>query len=210
MLELARQARRKDWWHQYSGAIPSWFQFYVGLEAEATTLHCYEAEFVPGVMQTEDYARAIMSTAPEPDADEFERQITVRMERAKRLTGPDPMTLWVIMNEAVIRRLVGGADVMHGQLAHLLKLIALRHVTVQVLPYAAGAHPAMQGSFTVMAFPDETHPDVVYMETQTSALYLEAPQERERYSLVFDHLRAQALAPVESKAVITQAVKDLQ
>jgi transcriptional regulator with XRE-family HTH domain len=208
VLELARQARSTGWWQQYSGAIPDWFHFYVGLEAEAASLACYEAEFVPGVMQTEDYARAIMSTAPEPDPDEIGRQITVRMERAKRLTGPTPMRLWVVLNEAVIRRWVGGPQVMRAQLAHLLDLAALRHVTVQVLTYQAGAHPAMQGAFTIMAFPGDAHPDVVYMETQTSALYLETPHERTRYSLAFDHLRAQALAPAETRALITQAMKD--
>jgi transcriptional regulator with XRE-family HTH domain len=209
VLELARQARRKDWWHQYGGAIPAWFQFYVGLEAEAATLRGYESEFVPGVMQTEDYARAIMSTAPEPDSEEAERQIAVRMERQKRLRGDNPLTLWVVLNEAVIRRQVGGPQVMRGQLTHLGELAALRNVTVQVLTYAAGAHPAMHGAFTIMEFPEETHPDVVYLEAQTGALYLEMTSDLRRYSLVFDYLRAQALAPAASRALIAQVAKEL-
>ncbi|MEP7022731.1 MAG: helix-turn-helix transcriptional regulator [Actinomycetota bacterium] len=209
VLELARQARRKDWWHQYSGAIPEWFQFYVGLEAEATTLREYETEFVPGVLQTGDYARAIMSTAPEPDNEEAERQIAVRMERQKRLTGDNPLTLWVVLNEAVIRRLVGGRKVMADQLTHLAELAKLRNVTVQILTYAAGAHPAMHGAFTIMEFPEEAHPDVVYLEAQTGALYLEMTTDLRRYSVAFDYLRAQALGPAESQALIAQAAREL-
>jgi hypothetical protein len=181
----------------------------VGLEAEAVTLKGYESEFVPGVMQTEEYVRAIMSTAPEPGSDEVERQITVRMERQKRLTGDNPLTLWVVLNEAVIRRVVGGPQVMRGQLAHLADLAATRNVTLQVLTYAAGAHPAMHGAFTIMEFPEETHPDVVYLEAQTGALYMEMTAELRRYSVAFDYLRAQALAPKESAALITQVAREL-
>jgi P2-related tail formation protein len=113
VLELARQARIKDWWHQYSGAIPEWFQFYVGLEAATSAMHGYDSELVPGLLQTEQYIRAIMSTAPaRDDNDETERQITVRMERQKRLTAVDAPILWAVLNEGVIRRAVGGAQVM--------------------------------------------------------------------------------------------------
>lgn len=208
VLELAKQARRKDWWHQYSGAIPEWFQFYVGMESEAAALRGYESEFVPGMMQTEDYAHAIMSTAPEPDAEEAERLVTVRMERQKRLAGENPLTLWTVLNEAALRRMVGGPAVMRAQLTHLASIAELRNVTVQVLPYSAGAHAAMQGAFTIIEFPEDAHPDVVYLEAQTGALYLEKPTDLRRYSLVFDYLRAQALAPAESQAMIAELAKE--
>jgi len=208
VTELAKLARVRDWWQQYSGVIPEWFQFYVGLEAAASARHGYESELVPGLMQTESYARAIMSTAPAPDTDEVERQITVRMQRQKRLTEDDPLAVWVVLNEAVIRRAVGSRRVMREQLAHLAELSALKNVTVQVMPFAAGAHPAMHGSFAIMQFPDPVDPDVVYLEAQTGALYLERTQDVRRYSLMFDYLRALALGPDASRDLIAELARE--
>jgi transcriptional regulator with XRE-family HTH domain len=206
VLELARLARAKDWWHQYSGAIPEWFQFYVGLEAATTAMHEYNAELVTGLLQTEAYARAVTAAAMRADSsdDDADRQIAVRMERQKRLTAPDAPALWAVMNEAVLHRQVGGRAVMRDQLAHIGQLAARPNVTIQVLPYAAGAHPAMLGSFTVMKFPDPADRDIVYIEAETGALYLEKPDDVNRYSLMIDYLRAQALGPAESHALIAQ------
>jgi transcriptional regulator with XRE-family HTH domain len=205
VLELARMARVKDWWHQYSGAIPEWFQFYVGLEAAASAMQEYNAELVTGLLQTEAYARAVMAAAMRADGEEeIERQIAVRLERQKRLTAPDAPALWAVMNEAVLHRQVGGPQVMAGQLAHIGQLAARPGVTVQVLPFTAGAHPAMLGSFTLMQFPDPADRDVVYLEAETGALYLEKPEDVRRYSLMIDYLRAQALGPAESRALIAQ------
>jgi transcriptional regulator with XRE-family HTH domain len=206
VLELARLARAKDWWHQYSGAIPEWFQFYVGLEAATTAMHEYNAELVTGLLQTEAYARAVTAAAMRADSsdDDADRQIAVRMERQKRLTAPDAPALWAVMNEAVLHRQVGGRAVMRDQLAHIGQLAARPNVTIQVLPYAAGAHPAMLGSFTVMKFPDPADRDIVYIEAETGALYLEKPDDVTRYSLMIDYLRAQALGPAESHALIAQ------
>jgi transcriptional regulator with XRE-family HTH domain len=207
VMELARLARVKDWWHQYSGAIPEWFQFYVGLEAAASAMQEYNAELVTGLLQTEPYARAVMAAAMRTENDEMERQIAVRMERQKRLTAADAPTLWVVLNEAVLHRQVGGPAVMRDQLAHIAEISALPNVTVQVLPYTAGAHPAMLGSFTLMQFPDPTDRDVVYLEAETGALYLEKHEDVRRYSLILDYLRAQALGPAESRALIAQLAK---
>jgi transcriptional regulator with XRE-family HTH domain len=208
VLELARMARVKDWWHQYSGAIPEWFQFYVGLEAAASAMQEYNAELVTGLLQTEAYTRAVMAAAMRADGDEeMERQIAVRLERQKRLTAPDAPTLWAVMNEAVLHRQVGGPQVMVGQLAHIGQLAGRSNVTVQVLPYTAGAHPAMLGSFTLMQFPDPADRDVVYLEAETGALYLEKPEDVRRYSLMIDYLRAQALGPAESRALIARLAK---
>ncbi len=205
VLELARMARVKDWWQQYSGAIPEWFQFYVGLEAAASAMQEYNAELVTGLLQTEAYARAVMTAAMRADRDEeMERQIAVRLERQKRLTAPDAPALWAVMNEAVLHRQVGGPQVMAGQLAHIGQLAARPGVTVQVLPFTAGAHPAMLGSFTLMQFPDPADRNVVYLEAETGALYLEKPEDVRRYSLMIDYLRAQALGPAESRALIAQ------
>jgi hypothetical protein len=166
----------------------------------------YNAELVTGLLQTEDYARAVMAAAMRADADdqEIDRQIAVRLERQKRLTAPDAPTLWAVMNEAVLHRQVGSPDVMRDQLAHIGQLAARPNVTVQVLPFTAGAHPAMLGSFTLMQFPDPADRDVVYLEAETGALYLEKPEDVRRYSLMIDYLRAQALGPAESRALIAQ------
>jgi transcriptional regulator with XRE-family HTH domain len=205
VLELARQARVKDWWQQYSGAIPEWFQFYIGLEAAASGVHGYESKLVPGLLQTEGYIRAIMSTAPTPETDDdIERQVLVRMERQKRLTAPDAPDLWVVLNEAVIRRTVGGPKVMREQLHWLVEISKQSNLTIQVLAYDAGAHPAMHGAFWIMQFPEPADPDVVYVEAQTGALYLEKTEDVRRYSLMFDHLRAQALSPEASRDLMTQ------
>jgi transcriptional regulator with XRE-family HTH domain len=208
VVEVARMARVKGWWHQYSGAIPEWFQFYVGLEAEVSALHGYESELVTGLLQTEGYARAIMANSLIPDSDEVERQIMVRLERQKRLTGGEPMTAWLVLNEAVIRRLIGGLKVMREQLGHLAEVSALQNVTVQILPFAAGAHTAMHGAFKIMRFPEPIDPDLVYLEAKTGALYLEKTEDVDRYSVMFDHLRAQALSPEESRTLIAQLAKE--
>ena len=204
VMELARAARAKDWWHQYSGAIPEWFQFYVGLEAAASAMQEYCAELVTGLLQTEAYARAVMAAAARSDTGEMDRQVAVRLERQKRITAPDAPSLWVVLDEAVLRRQVGGPAVMAAQLAHIDQMAAQPNVTVQVLPFTAGAHPAMLGSFTLMQFPDPADKDVVYLEAETGALYLEKPQDVRRYSLMIDYLRAQALGPAESRALIAQ------
>ena len=204
VLELARAARAKDWWHQYSGAIPEWFQFYVGLEAAASAMQEYCAELVTGLLQTEAYARAVMAAAARTDTEEMDRQVAVRLERQKRLTAPDAPSLWVILAEAVLHRQVGGPAVMRAQLAHVAEMAGRGNVTVQVLPFTAGAHPAMLGSFTLMQFPDPADKDVVYLEAETGALYLEKQEDVRRYSLMIDYLRAQALGPSESRALIAQ------
>jgi len=204
VLELARLARAKDWWHQYFGAIPEWFQFYVGLEAAASAMQEYCAELVTGLLQTEAYARAVMAAAARSDTEEMDRQVAVRLERQKRLTGPDAPSLWVILGEGVLHRQVGGPAVMRAQLAHVAEMAGRGNVTVQVLPFTAGAHPAMLGSFTLMQFPDPADKDVVYLEADTGALYLEKQEDVRRYSLMIDYLRAQALGPAESRALIAQ------
>jgi transcriptional regulator with XRE-family HTH domain len=210
IIELARLAPEPDWWHQYSGAIPEWFQVYVVLEASASDVLGYESELVPGIMQTERYARAIMSTAPELGSDEeIDDTIKVRANRQARLTEPNPPNIWLVLNEAVVRRVVGGREIMREQLEHLIKLAQLRNVTLQVLAFDSGEHPAMHGAFKLLRFPTPGDPDKVYLEQQIGGLYTQKPHEVDRYTLMFDHLRARALSPKDTVALFRTLVAQL-
>lgn len=210
LLTFAREARQRGWWHSYGSAIPSWFQFFVGLEAEAASIQAYESELMPGLLQTPDYYRAFLHAAPAAGSeDEIEHKIEVRSARQERLTEENPLKFWAVVNEAVIRRIVGTEEVMRDQLRHVVELARQPHVSVQVLPFKAGAHPAMEGSFTILGFPEARDPDVVYLENQTGSLYLEETSQIERYTLMFNYLIAKALDPDESLSMITRAAEDL-
>ena len=199
MLTLARQARERGWWRSYSDAVPEWFEVYLGLEAEAavsaTTLpNCAWAaadrRLLPGV-----YARG----TGRGRRGDHRAQGRCPPRAAGATDGEDPPKVWAVLNEAVIRRVVGGATTMRAQLQHIAEMADLAHVTVQVLPFRAGAHPAMDGSFIVLGFPEPTDPDVVYLEGQAGSLYLERPPEVGRYAAIFSHLIAKALDPDESR-----------
>jgi transcriptional regulator with XRE-family HTH domain len=209
LLTLSRQAKERGWWQSYASAIPEWFQVYVGLEAEAALIHEYAAELIPGLLQTPDYYRAFLRAAPAADEDEAERKIEVRTARQERLTGEDPPEYWAVLNEAVIRRVVGDAEAMRKQLDHIAQVAALPHVNVQVLSFGAGVHPAMDGSFSILGFPEATDPDVVYLENQAGSLYLEEEPEIDRYARMFSHLIAKALDPEESRRMIARVARDL-
>jgi hypothetical protein len=183
----------------------------VGLEAEAASISAYGPELVPGLMQTEAYARAQMKAAPIPDSDEeIDKRIAVRMNRQRRLVESSPPECWVILNEAVLRRQVGGTETMHAQLTHLIDLARVPTVALQVLPFAAGAHPGTHGAFMILGFPEPTDLDVAYVEYLTGSAYLEAPDEVARYTLVMNHLRARALSADESVALIRDTVAHLE
>jgi len=210
LLTLSRQAKERGWWQSYGSAIPEWFQVYVGLEAEASSVRVYESELVHGLLQTPDYYRAFLRAAPAAgDEDEAGRKIEVRLARQERLTDDDPPDYWAVLNEAVIRRVVGGADVMRKQLDHIAEMAKLPHVNVQVLPFGAGVHPAMDGSFEILGFPELTDPAVVYLENQAGSLYLEEEPEIDRYERMFSHLIAKALDPEESRRMIARVARDL-
>lgn len=210
LLTLARESRQKGWWQQYGEAVPDWFEVFVGLEADAATIWGYDAEFVPGILQTEEYARAVhraqLITATD---DEIDRLVRVRMARQELLTSDDTPQLWLVLNEAVIRRVVGGAATMREQLKRLIEASKLPNMTLQVVPFSAGAHPAMDGSFNLLTFPDPSDPNIVYMEYHTGALYLEKSAEVQRYRLMFDHLRAAAQSVDESRAHMARVAEEL-
>jgi len=210
LLTLAREARLRGWWQQYGGAIPPWFQVFVGLESGAESVHTYGAELIPGLLQTPDYHRAFLEAAPAAgDQDMIEQQIAVRTARQERLTGDNPLTFWAVINEAVIRRVVGGPDVMRAQLHHVADMATRPHVNVQVLTFRSGAHPAMDGGFTILSFPETDDPDVGYIESQAGSLYLEERQPVERYTLMHRFLVAKALDPDESRDLITAVANEL-
>jgi transcriptional regulator with XRE-family HTH domain len=210
LLTLARQARERGWWRTYADAVPAWFEVYLGLEAEAATIREYSPELVPGLLQTADYYRAFMRAAPNTgDEETIERKAAVRLARQDQLTGTEPPEYWAVLNEAVIRRMVGGPDTMRAQLQHIAEMADLAHVNVQVLAFRAGAHAAMNESFIVLGFPVPADPDVVYLESQAGSLYLEQRPEVERYAAMFSHLIAKALDPDESRALIARAAAEV-
>jgi hypothetical protein len=183
---------------------------YIGLEAEASAIHSYESQFVPGLLQTEDYARAVISGGQvRPDPEAAERRVAARMARQELFTRPEPPEIWAVLDESVILRPVGGPAVMAAQLRHLIEVSARPNavVTVQVLPLAAGAHPGMSGPFVILSFQNPKDPPMVHLETATDGLYLEEPPDIERYTLRFSHLVARAAGPNESRAMIADVAQ---
>jgi Domain of unknown function (DUF5753)/Helix-turn-helix domain len=196
-LALTREASKPGWWHSYNDVLPSWFRIFPGLEQAAELIRGYEPHCVPGLLQTEDYARAnVRAGFPDAPKEEVERLVQVRMTRQQVLTRPDPPHLWVVMDETVLRRPAGGREVMRGQLDRLIDAADLPGVTLQVVPFAAGPHPAMYGMFHVFRFPAQELPDIVYGENMTSAFYLDKPGDAAAYLQALDRISAQA-APAE-------------
>ncbi|WAP57345.1 helix-turn-helix domain-containing protein [Streptomyces sp. S465] len=208
LKDLAKQSKTRGWWHAYGSAVPSWFSVYVGLEQAASGLRTYECEFVPGLLQTADYARELHLAAPDQDPNDVERMINVRMERQALLTSTRPVDLWAILHQSVLHHTIGNAAIMRGQCENLLKLVQLKSVTIQVLPFDAGSYPAV-GAFTILEFPDQEDPDMVYRDGLTDAVYLERPEEIGLYAKAFDNLRALSLSPQRSSDLIRRAAEGL-
>jgi transcriptional regulator with XRE-family HTH domain len=208
-LALVMRSNVPDWWGEYSDILPGWFENYLGLEAAAATIRTFEVQFVNGLFQTADYARAVTGlgrrTAQE---DEIERWVKLRLQRQEMLSRPDPPNVWSVMDEAVLRRPVGGAAVMRAQYRHLVEVAELPHVTLQVIPFARGAHAGESGSFSVLRFEEPDLPDVVYLEQLTNAFYLEQRSDVERYLEVVDEISGAALTPDETTWFIEQAARE--
>lgn len=208
---LGQSAGQRGWWDAYSDTLGPEYTALIALEAEAESVRWYAPMLVPGLLQTEDYARAVISSglliAP---PGEVERRVQVKMTRQKVLARDNPLTLDVILDEAAVLRTVGGPEVMRGQLGHLATMAAQPNITVQVLPVVAGAHPATTGEFTILAFPDLVAPDVVYLENMTSDLYVEQEAEVYRYGMAFDRLRALARPAAESASFLTTAADSIK
>jgi len=207
LLQIAREARQKGWWQLFGTVLTG---AYVGLEAAADAVRSYEALVVPGLLQTEDYARAMIRAArPDIDMAEVDQRVRVRMGRQSLLTQDDPLDLWVVLDEAVLHRPVGGKAIMRQQLDHLVASADQPNITLQVLPFAAGAHAGMDGTFTMLLYEEPTNQNVVFAANAAGGLFLEKDEELTRYSFIFDHLRANALRPEESAAMIAALAKEL-
>jgi DNA-binding XRE family transcriptional regulator len=213
LLEMAREGHRKGWWSVYDDVLPSGMGMYVGLEAEARTLRSYEAMVIHGLLQTPEYARAVLKELyPRFTADQIRRMVDLRGERQRRLEAMDPdapFDLWVIHDESVIRRVTGGPAVMLMQLSHLIAMSERPGVTMQVLPFESGAHAASSGAFSVLEFPERTDVDVVYLETVAGIIFLEKEKDVRERAEVFDRLRAAALSPKASVDLALRMSRDL-
>src|SRR5262245_17147850 len=208
LVQLAREARKKGWWHAYNEVFTGAF---VGLESDASFLHTHQALLVPGLLQTEAYTRAVIR-AIRPDIGEADVDLRVRgrLSRQKLLTEePNPPEYWAVLDQAVLERTVGGPEIMREQLKRLVELASLPHVTLQVVPYSAGAHAGMEAPFLILGVPDQADPDVVYVEYSTSGVYLEQPEDVHRYTLIFDHLRAAALKPDDTVELVDRIANRL-
>jgi len=198
VLRLAREAARPGWWHQYGEVLPGWFEFYVGLEAAASRIRIYEMQFVPGLLQTPEYARAVIRGGhPAAPEDEITRRVSLRMKRQQILSRPDgpelrAPKLWAVVDETALRRRLGGPGVMEAQLERLIELASRPNIALYVVPLQSGYHAAAAGSFSILRFAPPELPDVVYLEQLTGALYLDKRRDVDRYSAVMDQLCVQA------------------
>ena len=210
LVQLAREARRKGWWHTYGRVLPAWFEAYIGLESEAVRLRDFQPMVMPGLLQTEDYARAVLRAAPQAASSaDIDRQVALRMERQAILAQASPPDLWVVLSESVLRVHVGGPAVMRAQLRRLAGIAQRSNVTLQVLPFTTAAHVHPVTPFTMLEFPDAADPAVVYLEHLTGSLFLENEDEIRRYRVVFDHLCAEALGTGRSADLIARVAAEL-
>ncbi|MEU6089018.1 helix-turn-helix transcriptional regulator [Streptomyces sp. NPDC047085] len=207
LMEMARDSRQQGWWHTF-GDIP--YSVYIGLETDAESLRVYEPQLVTGLLQTRAYAEALVQGAlPETSTAEIEKRVQVRMRRQERITAEStPLRLWVVLDEAALKRVVGSRLVMREQLEHLLEMSQLPHVTVQILPFEVGAHPGLNGQYAILEFADAADSSVVYLEGVTSDLYLEKAQDVQKYAVMYEHLRAQSLNVEQSRQYISKVAKE--
>jgi transcriptional regulator with XRE-family HTH domain len=207
LMHMAKESRQQGWWHAF-GDIP--YSVYIGLETDAASLRVYEPQVVPGLLQTRGYAEAVCEGAlPEASPGDIEKRVQVRMRRQERVTDSrHPLRLWAVLDESALRRAVGGRQTMVEQLERLNEMSQLPHVTVQVMPFEMGAHPGVNGQYAILEFPDASDSSVVYLEGVTSDLYLEKTHDVQSYSVMYEHLRAEALNPDQTREFIEKVAKD--
>jgi transcriptional regulator with XRE-family HTH domain len=206
---LAREANTPGWWQRYGDVLPPWFRTYVDLESAASLIRTYEGQLVPGLLQTDDYIRAVVHDASLEPSEDVGRRVRLRMARQTVLTREHPPRLWAVVDEAALRRPVGGREVMRGQLERLIAATKLPNVTLQILPFAGGAHPAMVGAFSILRFADPELPDVVYLEHLTNAVYLDKREEVERYLDVMELLCVASEPPARTVELLTRILDEL-
>ncbi|MFG2651034.1 helix-turn-helix domain-containing protein [Streptomyces sp. NPDC048436] len=207
LMQMAKDSRQQGWWHSF-GDIP--YSVYIGLETDAASLRVYDPQVVPGLLQTRAYAEALITGAlPETTPTDIEKRVQVRVRRQERISAPEnPLRLWTVLDESALRRVVGSRHLMRDQLEHLVEQSQLPHVTVQVIPFEMGAHPGLNGQYAILEFPDAADSSVVYIEGVTSDLYLEKANDVQQYSVMYEHLRAQALNVDQSRQLIAEIAKD--
>jgi transcriptional regulator with XRE-family HTH domain len=208
LLMLTRQSAAPGWWQQYNDILPRWLELYIGLERAASVIRTYEIQFVHGLMQTEDYARAVILIANSraPDA-EVDRRVSVRLKRQHMLTQPDAPEVWAVLDEAALHRPPCGSKIMRAQLEHLLELTDLPNVTLQIVPFRVGPHAAAGGPFTILRFSEPDVPDVVYLEQLNSAVYLDQPEDVLDYMTVMNQLVVQAETGTASRAILRDLLR---
>jgi transcriptional regulator with XRE-family HTH domain len=207
-LQFAREANAPGWWQQYGDLLPQWFKAYVDLESAATLIRTYEGQLVPGLLQTEDYMRAVIGAHLDEPSEEAERRVALRMARQTLLTRPDGPRLWAVIDEAALRRPVGSPEAMRGQLERLIAATKLVNVVLQILPFRAGAHPGMVGAFSILRFADVELPDVVYVEHLTSAQYLDRRDDVNRYLHVMDRISMRAALPDKTVDILHKILQE--
>ncbi|MFE7764787.1 helix-turn-helix domain-containing protein [Streptomyces sp. NPDC057438] len=207
LMQMAKDSRQQGWWHAF-GDVP--YSVYIGLETDAASLRVYDPQVVPGLLQTRPYAEALIAGAlPETTPADIDKRVQVRLRRQERISAPEsPLRLWTVLDESALRRVVGNRSLMREQLEHLVEQSQLPHVTVQVIPFDMGAHPGLNGQYAILEFPDASDSSVVYIEGVTSDLYLEKPADVQKYSVMYEHLRAQALNVDQSRQLIEKIAKE--
>jgi hypothetical protein len=211
-LALARDASKPGWWHSYDDVLPSWFRTLIGLEEAASLIRGFDPHSVPGLLQTRGYAQANVQTGfPDAAEEEVSRRVSLRLDRQQILNRPDPPRLWLVIDETVLTRPVAttGPEVMREQVGKLIEAAARPNVTLQVLPLAAGLHPAVYGPFRTFRFDTADQPDIVYGESMTSAWYLDKPDETAAYMQALDRISAQAAPAADTVKILTQIRKEL-
>ena len=207
MLLLAQQSNNQGWWAKYDDVLPDWFETYIGLEQATSLIRSYELQFVPGLFQTENYARAVTVLGHRAaSADEIERRVSLRLKRQQLLAGPVPR-VWAVIDESALRRPLGGRETMRAQLRHLLEIAEMPQVTLQLMPFDRGGHSAAGGSFAILRFAEPDLPDIVYIEQLTGALYLDRHEEIDHYREVMNSLSAEAETPADSERLLKKIIR---
>ncbi|MEU7751605.1 helix-turn-helix transcriptional regulator [Micromonospora sp. NPDC049171] len=210
LLKLARDANSPGWWHRYGDVLPTWFQSYLGLEAAAALIRSYEVQFVPGLLQTREYARAVVLLGHgAAGPGEIDRRVALRMQRQQLLRRDSPPQLWAVVDEAALRRPIGGPMVMRGQLTALIEATKSPHIRLQVIPFAAGGHAAAGGAFTILRFGDQELPDIVYIEQLTSAIYLDKRDDLDYYAVAMERLCVEVEPPERTAEILGRLLDDL-
>lgn len=209
IVALSKGADGQGWLRPYHSELSEQYSAYISFEAEAKAVRNYESSFIPGLLQTEDYARAVIrGVLPQATSRDVEQRVQARMERQAVLEKSELLQLWAIVDEAALHRVVGGDKVMREQLEHLQAMASEPQVTLQVIPFRAGAHPGMPGSFVLMSFPDAADPEIVYTDSMAGEVFLEAEADVSRYGLIFDNLRAIAMSPADSRLLIAHTMHE--